>query len=636
VRLETAMTLQEKLDRLPERSGVYLYKDAKGQTIYVGKAASLKARVRSYFQASRTRDAKTDALVEQIADLDYIVTGNELEAMILESNLVKRHRPRYNIILRDDKHYPFLRLTTNEAFPRLVVARRVAKDGATYYGPFYPATALRETLRLVRQLFPLRTCAIKIDGQAERPCLQYYIHRCHAPCTGWETREGYARTVEDVAAFLEGRADDLALRLTREMEAAAAEENYERAVVLRNQIQALNTVRERQKIISTEQEDQDVVGLARQGSEACVQVFFVRRGRLLGRESFFLDRLVGVSEGEILSAFIRQFYTRNVEPAREILLSAEVADAGLVAEWLEQRRGGRIDLAVPQRGRKRDLVGMAEENAALALQTHLLSRDSRRQVVLEDLQRSLSLPGPPHRIEGFDISNIQGQEAVGSMVVWEDGSMKKDDYKRFRIRTVPGADDYAMMDEVLRRRYGKALEEGGALPDLVLLDGGRGQLNVGVRVLEELGLDFIPIVSLAKREEEVYQPESLHPLLLDAASPALHTLQRIRDEAHRFAITYHKKLRRKRTLTSVLDQIPGVGPTLRTNLLRHLGSARRVRAASVAELAAIPKITPKLAQRIHDFFHPQAPPFPPSGAAPADAPAPATPADHSSVADRGG
>jgi excinuclease ABC subunit C len=623
------MELGEKLERLPERPGVYLYKDAKGQTIYVGKAASLKSRVRSYFQSSRARDAKTDALVEQIADLDYIVTANELEAMILESNLVKRHQPRYNIILRDDKHYPFLKFTTNEEFPRLVVARRVAKDGATYYGPFYPTTALRETLKLVRQLFPLRTCAIRIDGQAERPCLQYYIHRCNAPCTGWETREGYARTVEDVAAFLDGRADDLALRLTREMEAAAAEEKFERAAILRDQVQALNTVRERQKIISTDQEDQDVVGLARQGSEACVQVFFVRRGRLLGRESFFLDRLGGVPEGEILSAFVRQFYTRNVEPPREILLSEEITDAALVTEWLRTRRGGRVDLLAPQRGRKRELCGMVEENAALALQTHLLARDSRRQVVLEDLQRSLSLPGPPHRIEGFDISNIQGQEAVGSMVVWEDGGLKKDDYKRFRIRTVPEADDYAMMDEVLRRRYGKALEDGGVLPDLVLLDGGRGQLNVGVRALEALGLDFIPIVSLAKREEEIYRPESLHPLVLDPASPALHALQRIRDEAHRFAITYHKKLRQKRALVSVLDQIPGVGPTLRTSLLRHLGSARRVREASVAELAAVPKVTPKLAQRIHDFFHlraqPSTLPAPrePAARSPAEAVAPA-------------
>jgi excinuclease ABC subunit C len=597
-------TLTEKLERLPDRAGVYLYKDAKAQVIYIGKAASLRSRIRSYFQASRARDAKTDALVDQIADVDVIVTANELEAMILESNLVKRHRPRYNIILRDDKHYPFLKLTTDEEFPRLLVARRVAKDKATYYGPFYPATAMRDTLRLVRQLLPLRTCSIKIDGTAERPCLQYYIHRCNAPCTGWETREGYARTVEDVQAFLEGREDDLARRLTRDMEAAAGEEKYERAAILRDQIQSLNKVREAQKIISTDLEDQDLIGLARQGSEACVQVFFVRKGRLLGRESFFLDRLGPASDGEVLSAFVRQFYTKNVVPPREMLLSTAVPEAELIAEWLGQRRGGRVELAVPQRGRKRELVGMAEENAALALSTHLLSRDSRSQVVMTDLQRSLSLPGLPHRIEGFDISNIQGTEAVGSMVVWEAGGMKKDDYKRYRIRTVPGADDYAMMAEVLRRRYGKALEEATPLPDLIMLDGGRGQLNVGIRVLEELGLDFVPIVSLAKREEEVYHPESLHPLALDPASPALHALQRIRDEAHRFAITYHKKLRQKRTLQSVLDQIPGVGPTIRTSLLRSLGSARKVRDASVAELAAVPKVTPKLAQRIHEFFHP--------------------------------
>jgi excinuclease ABC subunit C len=617
-----ALDLAEKLERLPDRPGVYLYKDARGQVIYVGKAASLRGRVRSYFQASRAHDAKTDALVEQIVDLDTIVTANELEALILESNLVKRHRPRYNIILRDDKHYPFLKLTTGEAFPRLLVARRVARDGATYYGPFYPATALRETLRLARQLFPLRTCSITIDGRAERPCLQYYIHRCNAPCTGRETAEGYAATVADVAAFLEGRADDLAARLTREMEAAAAEEKFERAAVLRDQVQALNQVRERQKIISTDQEDQDVLGLARQGSEACVQVFFVRRGRLLGRESFFLDRLAGAGEGEVVSAFVRQFYAGAVTPAREVLLPVELPEAELTAEWLARRRGGRVELLLPQRGRKRELVAMADENATLALQTHLLSRVSRRQVVVEDLQRALSLPGPPNRIEGFDISNIQGTEAVGSMVVWENGGLKKDDYKRFRIRTVPGADDYAMMEEVLRRRYGKALEEGGVLPDLVLLDGGRGQLNVGVRVLQELGLDYLPIVALAKREEEVYRPESLHPLALDAASPALQTLQRVRDEAHRFAVTYHKTLRARRTIQSVLDQIPGVGPTLRTNLLRQLGSARRVREASVAELASVPRVTPKLAQRIHAFFHPPVGPVPgPEAAGPSPPPA---------------
>ncbi|HSE95423.1 MAG TPA: excinuclease ABC subunit UvrC, partial [Methylomirabilota bacterium] len=438
-----------------------------------------------------------------------------------------------------------------------------------------------------------------------RPCLQYYIHRCHAPCTGQETREGYARTVADVQAFLDGREDHLARRLTVEMEEAAAAEKFERAAVLRDRVQALNRVRERQKIISTEPEDQDVLGLARQGSEACVQVFFVRRGRLLGRESFFLDRLLGAEAGDILSAFLRQFYAKEIQPPREILLSTEAHDAPLIAEWLEQRRGARVDLVVPQRGRKRELTTMAEENAALALGSHLLARSSRRQVVAEDLRRTLGLATSPHRIEGFDISNLQGTEAVGSMVVWEAGDMKKDDYKRFRIRTVPGADDYGMMAEVLRRRYGKALEDGTSLPDLVLLDGGRGQLNVGVRVLEELGLDYLPVVALAKREEEVYHPASLHPLSLDAASPALHALQRIRDEAHRFAVTYHKTLRTKRTLTSVLDQIPGIGPTLRTNLLRHLGSARRIRTASVAELAAVPRITPKLAQRIHEFFHPR-------------------------------
>jgi len=597
------MTLEDKLARVPDRPGVYLYRDAKAQVLYVGKAASLRSRVRSYFQESRPRDPKTDALVRQIRDLEYIVTDNELEALMLEANLVRKHRPRYNIILRDDKHYPFLKLTTNEEFPRLLVARRVQQDGAAYFGPFYPATAMRETLRLTRQLFPLRTCSIAIDGTLERPCIQYAIRRCDAPCTGWETREGYARTVRDVARFLEGKDEDLALRLTKEMEAAAAETKFERAAGLRDQIQSLNKVRERQKIISTDEVDQDVIGVVRQGNDACVELFFVRKGRLVGQEPFFFDKVAGWSDGEILSAFVRQFYGKAVSPAPEILVSEELPEAELTAEWLAGLGGRRVTLHAPQRGAKREFVAMAEENAALALQNHLLSRDDRQQLVLEELRRALSLPGLPNRIEGYDISNLQGAEQVGSMVVWENGGLKKDDYKRFRIRSVAGADDFASLGEVLTRRFAKALEQGSPLPDLVLIDGGRGQLNVGLKVLQDLGLDWLPVVALAKQEEEVYQGDSLQPLVLDPTSPALHTLQKIRDEAHRFAITYHKKLRSKRTLQSVLDTIPGVGPTIRTSLLKTLGSARRVRESSVAELAAVPKVTPTLAQRIHDHFH---------------------------------
>ncbi len=537
----------------------------------MGKAASLRSRVRSYFQESRPRDPKTDALVRQIRDLEYIVTDNELEALMLEANLVRKHRPRYNIILRDDKHYPFLKLTTNEDFPRLLVARRVQNDGAIYYGPFYPATAMRETLKLTRQLFPLRTCSITIDGTLERPCIQYAIHRCNAPCTGWETREGYAQTVRDVVQFLEGRDEALALRLTHAMEAAAAEMKFERAAVLRNQIQALNKVRERQKIISTDEVYQDVIGVVRQGSDACVEFFFVRKGRLLGQEAFFFDKVAGWGAGEILSAFVRQFYRKAVTPAPEILVSEELPEAELTTEWLSTLAGRRVQLLVPQRGAKREFVAMAEANAAIALQNHLLSRDDRQQVVLEELRRALTLPGLPNRIEGYDISHVQGSEQVGAMVVWENGSMKKDDYKRFRIKSVAGADDFAALGEVLTRRFARALEQGTPLPDLVLIDGGRGQLNVGLKVLQDLGLDYLSVVALAKQQEEVYVGESLQPLVL---------------------------------LQSVLDTIPGVGPTIRTSLLKSLGSARRVRESSVAELAAVPKVTPRVAQRIFDHFHP--------------------------------
>src|SRR5262245_60390439 len=550
------LSLDDKLARLPDRPGVYLYKDAKAQVIYVGKAASLRSRVRSYFQDSRPRDAKTDSLVRQIRDLEYIVTDNELEALMLEANLVRKHRPRYNIILRDDKHYPFLKLTTNEEFPRLVVARKVQNDGATYYGPFYPATAMRETLRLTRQLFPLRTCSITIDGRLERPCIQYAIHRCNAPCTGWETHEGYARTVRDVQRFLEGKDDELAVTLTREMEQAAGELKFERAALLRDQIQSLNKVRERQKIISTDEVDQDVVGVVRQGSDACVQLFFVRRGRLVGQESFFFDRVAGWSDGDILSAFVRQFYGKNVTPAPEILLSETVPEEELLVTWLSGLAKRRVVITEPQRGARRDYVAMAESNAAIALQNHLLSRENRSQALLDELKAALDLPAVPNRIEGYDISNIQGTEQVGSQVVWENGGMKKADYKRFRVKTVSGADDFASLEEVLRRRFAKALEQGTPLPDLVLIDERRAQLNVGAKVLQDLGLAYIPVASLAKQQEEVYRSDLREPLVLDATSPALHTLQKVRDEAHRFAITYHKKLRSQRTLTSVLDTIP--------------------------------------------------------------------------------
>ena len=596
------MALDEKLSRLPDRPGVYLYKDAKGQVIYVGKAASLRSRVRSYFQESRPHDPKTDSLVRQVADLEYIVTDNELEALMLEANLVRKHRPRYNIILRDDKHYPFLRLTTNEPFPRLLVARKVKDDGATYFGPFYPATAMRETLRLTRQLFPLRTCSIEIDGRLERPCIQYAIHRCNAPCTGWETQEQYGDTVRRVERFLEGKDDDLAQTLTKEMEAAAADLKFERAAVLRDQIQSLNRVRERQKIISVEDVDQDVLGVVRQGGDACVELFFVRKGRLVGQEAFFFDKVAGWSDGEVLSAFVRQFYGKNVTPPAEILLSEEVTEGELLTEYLSGLAGRRVQLHVPQRGTRREFVAMAEANAGIALQNHLLARGNRVQLVQEDLQRALGLTGLPNRIEGYDISHIQGAEQVGSLVVWENGAMKKDDYKRYKIKTVTGADDFASLREMLTRRFSRALEQGGALPDVVVIDGGRGQLNVGASVLGELGFDDIPVMSLAKQQEEVYRTDSLDPLVLDPTSPALQTLQKIRDEAHRFAITYHKTLRSKRTLTSVLDAIPGVGPGIRTSLLKTLGSARRVREASVAELAAVPKVTPKMAQRIYDHF----------------------------------
>ncbi|MBO8142329.1 MAG: excinuclease ABC subunit UvrC [Firmicutes bacterium] len=603
--------LREKLSALPNRPGVYLMKNAAGEVIYVGKAVSLRNRVRSYFQSPAGLSAKVRVMAAQVADIDYIVTGSEVEALILEANLIKEHRPRYNVRLRDDKAYPYLKVTVNEPYPRVVVSRRVEQDGARYFGPYTNAHAVRETTRFLRKLFPIRTCSLDLSGDLNyRPCLLYHIRRCVGPCAGRVEPEEYDRLIEQVCLFLEGRHERLLPELYQRMKAAAAALEFERAARIRDQIRAIESVTERQKIVSTRAEDQDVIGFAREADAVCVQIFYVRGGRLIGREHFFMEATADDEPGEIMRAFIQQYYQRAAFVPQEILLQAPVEDEAAIEGWLREQRGGAVRLRVPKRGEKRRLVEMVAENARLVLKERLgqlARRTEEAEKAMAQLADVLGLPNVPQRIEAFDISNIQGNQAVASMVVFEDGLPKPADYRRFKIRTKSTPDDFAMMREVVHRRFLRGLQEQsqqveergfGVFPDLVLIDGGKGQLSAAREVMRELGVEDIPAIGLAKQLEQVFVEGRPDPVELPWASPGLKLLQRIRDEAHRYAITYHRRLRDQRTTRSVLDDIPGVGPRRKRELIKRFGSVAGVRRATVDEIAAVPGISRSLAERI--------------------------------------
>jgi excinuclease ABC subunit C len=585
--------LQSKLDHLPARPGVYLFKNAKGETLYIGKASVLADRVRSYFQRGGDQAPKTAVLVSQVADIEMIVTGSELEALILESNLVKRHRPRFNVVLRDDKQYPYLRLPIKENFPRLSIVRRVQKDGALYYGPYTPAGALRETLKVIKSVFPLATCTIDIDGKAERACIEFEIKRCMAPCTGNQTKEEYHQIVKQVRQFLEGRDRELVDDLRARMEAAAEREEFEEAARLRDRIGKIERTLEKQRITQTTATDQDVMGLARRSTAVDLQMLFVRGGLLIGRKDFFWPLATDASEEELVRSAIEQFYNKDGQPPKELLIPVPLAEAPLIEQWLSEKKGEAVRVRAPERGVKHQLVLLAEENAAAAVAEHLRDEELDRQAT-EELKRLLKLEKTPRRIEGFDISNTMGDQSVASMVVWEDGAAKKSDYRKFKIQSVTGANDFASIQEVVERRYGGACgqhgrtTEGLPLPDLVLIDGGLGQLAAAMAGLKKVGHPGLPIIGLAKardeKDERVFLPGRKNPIPLKPTSVATHLLQRIRDEAHRFAITYHRKLRGKALVASKLDQIIGVGEITRTKLLRKFGSVERLTEASEAEL----------------------------------------------------
>lgn len=576
---------QAKLARLPNQPGVYLFKDAAGAVLYIGKAAVLADRVRSYFQKGGDHSPKTALLVSLIADLETMVTRSELEALILESNLVKRQRPRFNVVLRDDKQYPYLRLPIKEDFPRLSIVRRVQRDGALYYGPYTPSGALRETLKVIKKVFPLATCAIDIDGTAERACIEFEIKRCMAPCTGNQSRDEYHAIVKQVRHFLEGRDRELLDELRAGMEAAAEREDFEEAARLRDRMFKIERTLERQRITQTVSVDQDVIGIARLGTAVDLQLLFVRGGLLIGRKDFFWPNAADTPDDELVIAAIEQFYNKDGLPPAELLVPVDIPDVGLITRWLSEKRGDAVRVLVPERGAKHQLVKLAEENAASSAADHLREEAIDRQAG-EELRRLFRLDRAPLRIEGFDISNTMGAQSVASMVVWEEGRMKKSDYRKFKIATVEGANDFASIREAVSRRYGGM--EHLARPDLVLIDGGLGQLAAAIEGLKEVGEDRLPVIGLAKargeKDERVYLAGRKNPVPLRGQSPATHLLQRIRDEAHRFAVSFHRTLRGKALLSSKLDQIIGIGEIRRARLLKRFGSVERVAAASDDDL----------------------------------------------------
>ena len=594
--------IKETLAVLPNAPGVYIMHDASGKVIYVGKAVILKNRVRSYFRPASQVSPKVRAINAHVASIETIVTASEMEALILECNLIKKYRPRYNIDLKDDKTYPYLKITVGEAYPRMVLTRRVLKDGARYYGPFADAGALRDTMKLIRTMFPLRHCR---NLNAKRPCLQYHLHRCLAPCTGKVPVSEYRQMVDAVLLLLDGKVTQLEKDLTAKMQQASDNLEFEAAARYRDSLLSLRKLAEKQKA-TTESGDRDVVGLAMDDSGVCVQVFFIRSGKILGRDSFFLDQEIGEPDGEVLGDFLKQYYHENHRPPREILVSAELADSDrtLLGQWLSSLCEKPVNLLVPQRGLKHDLVLMAVNNAKKNLEERLRRGHASGQTGLdaaEQLQKALGLAKPLERMDCYDISHNQGRETVASMVVFRDGVPSKKDYRRYKLRSTEGKpDDFKSMQEVVYRRY-RDLED---LPSLIIIDGGKGQLSSACEVIRGLGItpEEVPVIGLAKREEEIFKEGAHTSILLDKMSPALHLIQHIRDEAHRFAITYHRKRLGKRNLVSVLDHLEGLGPKRRAALWKRFGSLDAMRQASVEDLAAVDTMNRTVAERVHIFL----------------------------------
>ena len=606
------MDLQTKLENLPTGPGVYLMKNDAGEIIYVGKAINLRNRVRSYFRELKPDQAKTKALVKHIADLEYILADNELEALVLECNLIKKYRPKYNINLKDDKTYPFLKIT-KEDYPQVLVTRKVLKDGARYFGPYPSVNELRNSLEMIRKIFPFRSCKQKVFTN-DRPCLNAHIQMCYAPCVGRISKEEYNEMIEQVALFFEGKQDGLVKRLRQEMEQAAENLEFEQAARLRDQLQGVEQIMTQQKAVLGGEDDQDVIAMARGLNQCCVQIFFVRGGKIVGRENYFLRGTDDSSRGEVLASFMKQFYLTCQFIPRNILLETELEEQAVLEQWLSEKRESRVYLKVPKRGQAKELVDLVGKNASEALAKQELEetvREQRTVSVLEQLQQLLGLENPPARMECYDISNTQGTESVASMVVFVDGKPKKDQYRRFKIKTVEGANDYASLKEVLTRRFRRGLAEQSegengkfdVFPDVIMMDGGRGQVNIALEVLQELGLK-IPVCGMVK--DNRHRTRGLYynnvELLMEENSEPFLLITRMQDEAHRFAITYHRSLRGKRNLASVLDDIPGVGEKRKKNLLKHFGSFTKIREASMEELLEVEGINRTVAEEIYSYL----------------------------------
>ena len=620
------MDLLAKIRTLPTGPGVYLYKNADGEVIYVGKAKNLRSRVRSYFNEERLADAKTDTLIREAADVDYIVLDNDKEALALENNLIKQRKPRYNILLRDDKTYPYVKLTLGERYPRVYVTRRLRKDGSAYYGPYFPANLAYRVVDLIHRHFLVPSCNVDLNRQHPRPCLQYYIKRCLGPCVaGLTTPEAYAQAVQDVKLFLEGRPTDLVRSLRARMQTAAAGELYEQAAKCRDLISTVQQFHEKQRIAAAEGDDADVFGYHCEGESLAINLFHVRGGRVLDRREFFWDQVplaalskpgappasggAGVADfnpGEFLSALLKQLYLDAQYVPRAIYVPVEFEDRAMLEEVLAEKCGHRVQIVVPQRGEKRSLLDLAGDNAKQSFDQRFRVMKPAAKAIQEGLQEAVGLAELPRRIECFDISHIQGAETVASMVVWEDGAMKKSDYRKFIIRTVEGVDDFASMREVVTRRYRRVQESGRGMPSLVLIDGGVGQLHAAAEALEALGIINQPLAALAKREEILYVfGQEDEPVLLDHHSPVLHLVQQIRDEAHRFAVSFHRKRRQMRDRATELLEIPGVGASTTRRLLQHFGSVQAIRQADVAALSAV--VNRSQASAIRDYFNSREP-----------------------------
>ncbi len=599
----TALLKQSRL--LPNAPGVYLFRDAAGGVLYVGKATSLQHRVRSYF-APRGLSPKTQRLVDRTADIDFILTASEQEAFLLENSLIKRHQPHFNIRLKDDKSYPFLKITLSEEWPRVHITRHVTEDGSRYFGPFASVRSLRRTMNLVSKLFGYRTCKMPITEKQSRPCLKYHIHRCAGPCLGVISQEEYGQIIAQVILFLEGNYDRVIRVLKKKMMTAASKMEFENAASIRDQIQAIESIMEQQTVVSARRIDADAIAIAQQENQACAEVFFIRKGKIMGKESFDLEGVQDESAEQVLASFIKQLYGSGNHIPPTILLQAMPPEASSIEAWLQSRQERKVRLMTPQRGERKKLLELAARNAAESLEQRKLkwlTDTGKTAAALDEAKAQLQLPRLPHRIECYDISNIRGTAAVGSMVVFEDGQPKPPRYRRFKIKSVAGIDDYAMMQEVLWRRFGKGRKAPpGAgwelVPDLILIDGGKGHLNAARDVLKSIGLESIPVAAIAKENEDIFLPQLSKPINLPSNSEGLYLLQRVRDEAHRFAISYHIKTRRKAGLKSSLDEIPGIGPRRKSALLKRFGSLKGIRQASEGEIASVSGMTPSLAETV--------------------------------------